>query len=53
MTLEQAHELQRKELISLHAENKRLKSGSFISDEKRRLKNKSVKRSYSFLYLTG
>ena len=37
MTLEQAHELQRKELISLRAENKRLKSGSFTNDEKKAL----------------
>ena len=37
MTLEQAHELQRKKLISLRAENKRLKSGSFTNDEKKAL----------------
>lgn len=34
MTLKQAHEIQRKELISLRAENKRLKSGNFTPDEK-------------------
>ncbi|MDO4556390.1 MAG: hypothetical protein Q4B70_14810 [Lachnospiraceae bacterium] len=34
MTLQQAHEIQRKELISLRAENKRLKSGTFTNDEK-------------------
>ena len=34
MTLKEAHEIQRKELISLRAENKRLKAGSFTSEEK-------------------
>lgn len=34
MTLQQAHEIQRRELMSLRAENKRLKSGTFSNDEK-------------------
>lgn len=38
MTLKEAHEIQRKELISLRAENKRLKSGTFTNEEKQFLK---------------
>lgn len=34
MTLKEVHEIQRKELISLRAENKRLKSGTFTNNEK-------------------
>ncbi len=37
MTLKEAHEIQRKELISLRAENKRLKSGTFTNEEKQSL----------------
>ena len=50
MTLEQAHELQRKELISLRAENKRLKSGSFISDEKKTLE-KQIRKEVILLFI--
>ena len=40
MTLQEAHELQRRELLSLRAENKRLKkqaAGVFTADEKEAL----------------
>ena len=50
MILEQAHELQRKKLISLRAENKRLKSGSFISDEKKTLE-KQIRKEVILLFI--
>jgi len=40
MTLQEAHELQRRELMSLRAENQRLKKGTFPADEKESLERK-------------
>lgn len=52
MTLQQAHEIQRKELISLRAENKRLKSGTFTSDEKNALEKEIRKLNATVKELT-
>lgn len=40
MTLQEAHELQRRELMSLRAENQRIKKGTFPADEKESLERK-------------
>ena len=46
MTLKEAHEIQRKELIALHRENTRLKEGTYTDAEK--LKHEKIIRHLRF-----